>query len=54
MAVTDDARGAQGHRGRDLTPIARAVRMLITSSTDVGCSTGISPAFAPFRIRSTK
>jgi len=32
---------------------ALAVFMLITSSTEVGCSIGRSPGFAPFRIRST-
>src|SRR5262249_19119579 len=35
-------------------PRALAVRRLITSSNFVGCSTGRSPGFAPFRILSTK
>jgi hypothetical protein len=35
------------------TPIALAVLRLTTSSNFVGCSTGRSPAFAPFAILST-
>ena len=35
------------------TPIVRAVLALMTNSTEVGNSTGKSPALAPFRIFAT-
>jgi len=40
--------------GGMVNPICLAVFKLITSSNFVGCSTGRSAGFVPFRIRSTK
>jgi hypothetical protein len=47
---------SSARRSRDggiVSPSALAVLRLITSSNLVGCSTGRSPGFAPFRILST-
>ncbi len=43
-----------GSDGGIVRPRALAVLRLITSSNLVGCSTGRSPSFAPFKILSTK
>src|SRR5438876_6694745 len=37
-----------------VSPSSRAVRRLMMMSNSVGCSTGISAGFAPFKMRSTK
>jgi hypothetical protein len=44
---------AEQHRLRNCQPICFAVLRLITSSNFVGCSTGRSAGWAPFRILST-
>ena len=44
---------ARNSRSCMVSPSAFAVFMLMTSSNFVGCSTGMSPGFAPLRILST-
>ena len=50
-AITSSARATSD--GGIVTPRAFAVFKLITRSNSVGCSTGRSPALAPFKMRST-
>ncbi len=50
-SITSSARASSD--GGMLSPRALAVFRLITSSNFVGCSTGMSPGFAPLRILST-
>jgi hypothetical protein len=50
-SITSSARASSD--GGTARPRAFAVLRLMTSSNLVGCSTGISAAFAPFRILST-
>ena len=50
-SITSSARAI--NVGGTITPSALAVFRLIRSSNLAGCSTGNSPGFSPFKIRST-
>ena len=51
--LLDHLVGAREHVGGTVSPSALAVTRLTTRSNLVGCSTGMSPAFAPRKILST-